>query len=94
MNFPSKDGKEVVAEGVTGSRAVEILSSNGVKKPNNIIALMTMQAQNYGLQNIKPEPFGKNFQNYNINFSTVNSDSKKSEPQKKSLADKVRYKKP
>ena len=94
MNFPSKDGKEVVAEGVTGSRAVEILASNGIKKPKNIIALMTMQAQNSGLQNIKPEPFGKNFQNYNINFSTVNSNSENSEPQKKSLADKVRYKKP
>lgn len=94
MNFPSKDGKEVVAEGVTGNRAIEILSSNGVKKPENIVALMNMQAQNSGFQNNNPEPFGKNFQNYNINFSTVNSDSKKSEPQKKSLADKVRYKKP
>ena len=94
MNFPSKDGKEVVAEGITGSRAVELLSSNGVKKPNNIIALMTMQAQNSGLQNIKPEPFGKNFQNYNINFSTGNSNSKNSEPQKKPLVDIVRYKKP
>lgn len=94
MNFPSKDGKEVVAEGITGNRAIEILSSNGVKKPNNIVALMNMQAQNSGFQNINPKPFGKNFQNYNINFSTVNTDSKKSEPKKNSLADKVRYKKP
>ena len=96
MNFPSKDGKEVVAEGVTGSRAVEILSSNGVKKPNNIIALMTMQAQNSGLQNIKPEPFGKNFQNYNINFNTVNTNTKKPSSPNNNLADNLRrtYEKP
>ena len=70
MNIPSKDGKEVVIEGVGAERAKQILASNKVKDPQNVLAMMATMAEQNNLAGLKPKGIGRGFGNYNVDFST------------------------
>ena len=69
MNIPSKDGKEVVIEGVGAERAKQILASNKVKDPQNVLAMMATMAEQNNLSGLKPKGIGRGFGNYNVDFN-------------------------
>ena len=69
MNIPSKDGKEVVIEGVGAERAKQILASNKVKDPQNVLAMMATMAEQNNLAGLKPKGIGRGFGNYNVDFN-------------------------
>lgn len=69
MNIPSKDGKEVVIEGVGAERAKQILASNKVKDPQNVLAMMATMAKQNNLEGLKPKGIGRGFGNYNVDFN-------------------------
>ncbi len=69
MNIPSKDGKQVVIEGVNAERAKQILASNKVKDPQNVLAMMAVTAEQNGLSGQKPKAIGRGYSNYNVDFS-------------------------
>lgn len=70
MNIPSKDGKKVVIEGVDSERAKQILASNKVKDPQNVLAMMATLAEQNGISGTAPKGIGRNFSNYKVNFDT------------------------
>lgn len=67
ISTPSNDGKDIVIEGIKGQRAIQLLTSNKIKNPENILAMMQTYADQQGLANKQPTVFGKNWSNYKVN---------------------------
>ncbi|MFX1667813.1 hypothetical protein JZ968_06470 [Riemerella anatipestifer] len=70
VNARSRDGKDIVIEGVTPEAAKKILSQYKVKDPQNVLATMSAIAIQNNVQNAPPKLIGRGISKYKFDFST------------------------